>query len=81
VGAAPYQFYQPRSWTDLELHFEGAEVSSIGIVYLSAAGGYLNSTMLASAQIPEPSTLLLLAPALVFFAALLRKKFRSAVVP
>ena len=31
--------------------------------------------------VPEPSSLLLFAPALVSFAALLRKKFRRAVVP
>ncbi len=37
--------------------------------------------VLKYAQIPEPSTLLLLAPALVSFAAMLRRKFRRAVEP
>ena len=44
-------------------------------------GGDYNQGVIFALTIPEPSTLLLLAPALVSFAALMRKKFRSSVEP
>jgi len=50
--------------------------------FISYGGTVLNGEIqaISSAYIPEPSTLLLLAPALFSFAAILRKKFRSVEV-
>ena len=48
---------------------------------MTYGGGDYNFGVVFALEIPEPSTLLLLAPALVSFAALLRKKFRGTVEP
>jgi hypothetical protein len=73
-----------KMWLPAETDFLVVELAANENVYNDYDppefdGHYADAVIVA--VVPEPSTLLLLAPALVSFATMLRKKFRGAVEP